>query len=111
MAWRKERIERVEARAYTIPTDAPEADGTFAWKATTIVVVEADGGRQDGPRLHLRHAAVAGLITSCSPRWCAARTRSTSRRLGGAGRRGPQHRAAPGSRRTRSPRSTPRCGT
>jgi L-alanine-DL-glutamate epimerase-like enolase superfamily enzyme len=34
------RIERVEACAYTVPTDAPESDGTYAWDATTIVVVE-----------------------------------------------------------------------
>lgn len=31
---------RVEARAYTIPTDQPEADGTARWTATTLVVVE-----------------------------------------------------------------------
>jgi L-alanine-DL-glutamate epimerase-like enolase superfamily enzyme len=30
--------------AYTVPTDAPESDGTFAWDATTLVVVECDGG-------------------------------------------------------------------
>jgi L-alanine-DL-glutamate epimerase-like enolase superfamily enzyme len=30
----------LSASAYRIPTDAPEADGTFAWQATTIVVVE-----------------------------------------------------------------------
>src|SRR3954453_7847967 len=26
---------------YTVPTDAPESDGTLAWDATTLVVVEA----------------------------------------------------------------------
>jgi L-alanine-DL-glutamate epimerase-like enolase superfamily enzyme len=30
--------------AYTVPTDAPESDGTFAWNATTLVVVECAGG-------------------------------------------------------------------
>lgn len=30
MATRAVEIERVEAEAYTNPTDAPEADGTFA---------------------------------------------------------------------------------
>ncbi len=30
--------------AYTIPTDAPESDGTFEWEATTVVVVECAGG-------------------------------------------------------------------
>jgi L-alanine-DL-glutamate epimerase-like enolase superfamily enzyme len=36
-------IERLEAAAYRIPTDRPEADGTLAWDATTIVIVEAVG--------------------------------------------------------------------
>lgn len=38
-------VDRVEAGAYTVPTDAPEADGTFAWTATTLVLVQvrADG--------------------------------------------------------------------
>jgi L-alanine-DL-glutamate epimerase-like enolase superfamily enzyme len=30
--------------AYTVPTDAPESDGTFEWDATTVVVVECAGG-------------------------------------------------------------------
>jgi L-alanine-DL-glutamate epimerase-like enolase superfamily enzyme len=34
-------IESVQVGAYTVPTDAPEADGTLAWDATTIVVVQA----------------------------------------------------------------------
>ncbi|MDF1601942.1 enolase C-terminal domain-like protein [Nocardioides sp. YIM 152315] len=33
-------LAEVTARAYTVPTDAPEADGTLAWDSTTIVVVE-----------------------------------------------------------------------
>jgi hypothetical protein len=36
---------RLEWSAYTVPTDAPEADGTLAWDSTTILVVrvhEAD---------------------------------------------------------------------
>jgi L-alanine-DL-glutamate epimerase-like enolase superfamily enzyme len=30
--------------AYTVPTDRPESDGTFAWDATTLVVVECGAG-------------------------------------------------------------------
>lgn len=41
-------IRSVEAAAYTVPTDAPEADGSFAWDATTIVVVMARAGDQTG---------------------------------------------------------------
>ncbi len=36
----RRRIERISVHAFEIPTDAPESDGTFAWQATTIVVVE-----------------------------------------------------------------------
>lgn len=35
---------RVDVHACTIPTDAPESDGTASWDSTTIVVVEADEG-------------------------------------------------------------------
>jgi L-alanine-DL-glutamate epimerase-like enolase superfamily enzyme len=33
-------IDRIDVTAYTIPTDAPESDGTIAWDRTTLVVVE-----------------------------------------------------------------------
>ena len=41
-------VTAVRAQAFTIPTDAPEADGTFSWDSTTIVVVEADAGGRTG---------------------------------------------------------------
>jgi L-alanine-DL-glutamate epimerase-like enolase superfamily enzyme len=34
-------INRLDVGAYTIPTDAHEADGTYDWQATTLVLVEA----------------------------------------------------------------------
>jgi L-alanine-DL-glutamate epimerase-like enolase superfamily enzyme len=34
-------VEQLRARAFTVPTDAPEADGTLSWDATTVVVAEA----------------------------------------------------------------------
>jgi L-alanine-DL-glutamate epimerase-like enolase superfamily enzyme len=37
-------IESVDARVYTVPTDAPEADGTLSWNSTTMVLVEARAG-------------------------------------------------------------------
>ena len=38
-------ISRCTVRVYTVPTDAPEADGTCSWHSTTMVLVqlEADG--------------------------------------------------------------------
>lgn len=41
-------IEGVIAHAYRIPTDAPEADGTFAWNATTLIVAWVSAGGQSG---------------------------------------------------------------
>jgi L-alanine-DL-glutamate epimerase-like enolase superfamily enzyme len=40
-------IDRVNLSAYTIPTDAPEGDGTLRWDSTTLVLCEiwADGQR------------------------------------------------------------------
>ncbi|HEX4154902.1 MAG TPA: enolase C-terminal domain-like protein [Acidobacteriaceae bacterium] len=47
MNFSEPKITSTEATAYTIPTDAPEADGTFAWDSTTLIVVElaCDGAR------------------------------------------------------------------
>jgi len=54
-------IETVHAGAYRIPTDAPESDGTFAWDATTIVVVEVQGGGEHGLGYTYGDASVAGI--------------------------------------------------
>jgi L-alanine-DL-glutamate epimerase-like enolase superfamily enzyme len=35
------KIERLDVSVYRIPTDRPEADGTFHWNSTTPVLVEA----------------------------------------------------------------------
>lgn len=56
-------IAAVRARAYTIPTDGPEADGTFEWNATTIVVVEIDAGGCTGLGYTYSDACVAALIS------------------------------------------------
>jgi len=41
-------LGRPRASAYDIPTDAPEADGTFAWDRTTLIVVEIEAGGESG---------------------------------------------------------------
>jgi L-alanine-DL-glutamate epimerase-like enolase superfamily enzyme len=41
-------VTRVTARAYTIPTDAPESDGTIAWDSTTMVAAEVEAGGEIG---------------------------------------------------------------
>ena len=37
-------ITRLDAAAYRILTDAPKADGTYEWNATTMVLVHAHAG-------------------------------------------------------------------
>jgi hypothetical protein len=41
-------IDRIDASAYKIPTDFPEADGTYSWDHTVLVLVEAYGGGKKG---------------------------------------------------------------
>jgi L-alanine-DL-glutamate epimerase-like enolase superfamily enzyme len=63
-------VERLEVAAYTVLTDEPEADGTLAWDATTIVVVHAHGGGQwglgytyaDGSTAELAESKLAGIV-------------------------------------------------
>src|SRR5947209_18400250 len=55
-------IERLDVSAYTVPTDAPEADGTYAWDKTTIVIVEASAGGKRGLGYTYADVATATLI-------------------------------------------------
>jgi L-alanine-DL-glutamate epimerase-like enolase superfamily enzyme len=55
-------VTALRASAYRIPTDAPEADGTFAWDATTLVVVEADAGGDCGIGYTYSDASIVALI-------------------------------------------------
>ncbi len=55
-------ISGLSARAYRIPTDRPEADGTFAWNSTTLVVVTAQAGSHTGIGYTYADACVASLI-------------------------------------------------
>ena len=41
-------VHGVSARAYTVLTDAPEADGTAHWEETTVVVATAEAGGIEG---------------------------------------------------------------
>lgn len=57
-------IEELEVGAYTVPTDAPEADGTLSWDSTTIVVVHAYAGGEWGLGYTYADVATAKLIES-----------------------------------------------
>ncbi|WP_091714123.1 enolase C-terminal domain-like protein [Methylobacterium phyllostachyos] len=56
-------IGTVRARAFTVPTDAPEADGTFAWDTTTLVVAEIEAGGETGLGYSYTDASIVPLIT------------------------------------------------
>ncbi len=56
-------VERLGVGAYTIPTDAPESDGTIEWDSTTIVIVEARGGGEIGLGYTYADASAAALVT------------------------------------------------
>ncbi len=57
-------VDELEVGAYTIPTDAPEADGTLAWDSTTIVVVHAHGAGECGLGYTYADVSTARLIAS-----------------------------------------------
>ena len=55
-------ITTVRAAAYRIPTDLPEADGTYAWDATTLVVANVEAGGRSGTGYTYADAAIVSLI-------------------------------------------------
>ena len=55
------RITLARAAAYTLPTDAPEADGTFTWDKTTLLVVELQAGDHMGLGYSYTHKTAAPL--------------------------------------------------
>ncbi|HTI13757.1 MAG TPA: enolase C-terminal domain-like protein [Dictyobacter sp.] len=57
-------IERVQVSAYTVPTDAPESDGTFVWNKTTLVLVEIHAGGKVGTGYTYADVATGKVIES-----------------------------------------------
>jgi L-alanine-DL-glutamate epimerase-like enolase superfamily enzyme len=57
-------VRELEVAAYTVPTDAPEADGTLSWEATTIVVVHARAGEEQGVGYTYADVSTAKLVES-----------------------------------------------
>jgi L-alanine-DL-glutamate epimerase-like enolase superfamily enzyme len=55
-------VESVDAHAYTIPTDAAEADGTATWQATTLVVVRVHAAGSTGTGWTYGPAGCAALV-------------------------------------------------
>lgn len=55
------KIAGTSATAFTIPTDAPEADGTFRWDKTTLVVIEIKCEEITGVGYSYTHKTAAPL--------------------------------------------------
>ena len=58
------RVEEVTARAYEVPTDRPESDGTLEWDSTTIVVVEVSAGDRRGIGYTYGHRAITEVVSA-----------------------------------------------
>ncbi len=56
-------IESLDVSAYTVPTDAPEADGTATWDSTTLVVVEPVAAGVRGLGWSYTGAAAADVVS------------------------------------------------
>lgn len=57
-------VESVEASAYTIPTDAPESDGTLTWDSTTFVLVTVHAGGKVGTGYTYADTSVVTVVKS-----------------------------------------------
>lgn len=51
-------------RVYTVPTDAPEADGTISWNSTTLVLVQLEAGGKTGLGYTYADAAAGKIVES-----------------------------------------------
>ena len=55
-------VGEVRARAFTVPTDRPESDGTLEWNSTTMVLVEVEAGGEEGIGWTYAAAASAKIV-------------------------------------------------
>ena len=89
-------VERVAVSAYTVPTDAPEADGTYQWDGTTLVLVEvaANGVAAlgytyaDAATARFAHDHLAPLVSGADPFDTPAAWAAMGRKVRNLGRPG-----------------------
>jgi L-alanine-DL-glutamate epimerase-like enolase superfamily enzyme len=55
-------VAGLRVSGFTVPTDAPESDGTAEWDSTSVVVVEAQGGGETGLGYTYAPAAAGTLV-------------------------------------------------
>ncbi|SRX95693.1 mandelate racemase/muconate lactonizing protein [Pseudonocardia dioxanivorans] [Mycobacterium shimoidei] len=56
-------VESVDVAAYSIPTDAPESDGTLTWDSTTLVLVSVHAGGKTGTGYTYGGTAITTVVT------------------------------------------------
>jgi L-alanine-DL-glutamate epimerase-like enolase superfamily enzyme len=61
------------ARAYTVPTDSVEADGTIEWDSTTMVVVQLDSGDAQGIGYTYGHKTASSVAQELIDKHCVGR--------------------------------------
>jgi L-alanine-DL-glutamate epimerase-like enolase superfamily enzyme len=89
-------VEEIRISGYTVPTDTPESDGTFEWRETTLVLVEALSSGARGTGFSYSGFAAAQLIqdvlrpvvTGCEAMDVAGAWRSMVRAVRNQGRPG-----------------------
>ncbi len=57
-------IRKINARAFVIPTDRPELDGTLSWDKTTLIIVDITAGNIEGIGYTYADAVIAPLINN-----------------------------------------------
>jgi L-alanine-DL-glutamate epimerase-like enolase superfamily enzyme len=57
-------VDRLEVSTFTVPTDAPESDGTLSWNRTTMVMVTAHAAGKAGLGYTYANKATAEMIAS-----------------------------------------------
>src|SRR5579885_1391456 len=55
-------LRQIWAKAFTVPTQEPESDGTLEWSSTTLVLAEAEAGGKTGLGFTYTDAVAAALI-------------------------------------------------
>ncbi|HEX4425712.1 MAG TPA: enolase C-terminal domain-like protein [Terriglobales bacterium] len=58
------KITGTKVEAFTVPTDAPEADGTCSWDSTTMILVTIEAGGKSGLGYTYAEEATARLVHS-----------------------------------------------
>lgn len=71
-------ISDSSSTAYTILTDAPEANANFAWSVTTLMLVTVDAGDAQGAG-HTYKSAAPLMLVIC---WVTLRVPMRSRSVG-----------------------------